>query len=278
VEESMGTLLAIKEYSQLAAVITRSTVWALGVLGHNALRGFGRFVRNVLPGGKEPQAVETSKQEWVIGYEPSGMGWVTIGFIATRWDDAPKVGLATTYFTMEASRVQAMGRERPSDGQLAFLLEQGLRANIQVDDLGQFSLSLGTFLGRDETFFKGLAKGKFGFLITFKFKEGKYRLRVSHIGPESAVLRTMNEIDNIRRDYGHAHIPEQLMYAFDFRPEDERITGKLGVKDGVASLEGWPITLAMDGWLGTSAVAPLPGRFPAPKRQVVRRYPASSLD
>jgi hypothetical protein len=274
----MGTRRAIKEYSQLASVIARSAVWALGVLGHNAFRGLGRLVRNVLRGPKKGEPAGMNKKEWVIGYEPSGTGCVTIGFIATRWDDAPKVGLATTYFTMAASRVQKMGQQDLRDGQLAFLLEQGLRANLQVDDLGQFSLSLGIFLGREETFAKGLAKGNSGFLITFKVKEGNFRLRVSHIGPESAVLRTINEIDNIRLDYGHTHIPEQLMHAFDFRPDDERITGKLEVNDGVATLEASPITLATDGWLGTSALAPLPGKFPAPRRPAVRRYPASVLD
>ena len=93
------------------------------------------------------------------------------------------------------------------------------------------------------------------------------------------MLRLMNEIDNMGLDYGHDHIPEQLMYAFDFCPEDELITGRVEVQDGVATMEGRStITLAKDGWLGTSALAPHPEMFPPPKRQIVRRYPASALD
>jgi hypothetical protein len=103
-------------------------------------------------------------------------------------------------------------------------------------------------------------------------------MTVPPAGSEEAVLRLMNDID-MGLDYGDDHIPEQLMYAFDFRPEDELITGRVEVQDGVASMEGRStITLAKDGWLGTSALAPHPEMFAPPKRQIVRRYPASVLD
>jgi hypothetical protein len=278
------TLRAIWDYARLAGVIARTTGWALGVLGRNALRGIGHGMRNALAGRKDGQAAETSKKNWVFAYEPSPSGCVTIGFIATRWDEAPKVGIATTTFSMKASQIQARGQvkldgELPREGMLASVLEQALRANLQVDDLGQFAAPLTAFLGRSELFSEGLAKGQSGFVVTFKMKGTEYRLRVSHRGPEDAVLRLMNEIDNIGPDYGHDYIPEELMYAFDFRPEDELITGRLEVQDGVATLEKRPVTLAKDGWLGPSTMAPHPEMFsPPPKRRTVRRLPASVLD
>ena len=269
------TLQAIKFYARFAGTITRTTGWAIGVVARNAVRGLGDRIS-----GRKDEEAERKAKEWVIGYEPAGPGRATIGFIATRWDEAPKVAIATTYFAMKVSRIEATreAMQTMSDGQLAFVLEQALRANLQVDDLGQFAAFLATFLGRDKILSEGLAEGHSGFVITLKMKGGKYRLRVSHVGPEHVVLRLMNEVDNMTFDYGHDHIPEQLMYAFDFRPEDERITGKLEVRDGVATLEGRSITLAKDGWLGTSELAPLPGSFPAPERQKVRRHPASVLD
>jgi hypothetical protein len=274
------TLQAIKVYTKLAGTVARTAVWAFSVSGRNALRGLGHGIRNTLSGRKDGQVGEPSRNKWVIGYEPAGGEWVTIGFIATRWDEAPKVGIATTYFALRLSRIQAREQgETLSEGQLAFMLEQALRANLQVDDLGQFAAILTDFLSRDKILSDGVVKGHSGFLITLKMGGGKYRLRVSHGGPEHAVLRLMNEIENMSFDYGHDHIPEQLMYAFDFRPEDELITGRVEVQDGVATMEGRStITLAKDGWLGTSALTPHPEMFPPPKRQRVSRYPASVLD
>ena len=274
-------LQAIRKYGQLAGTVARTTAWAFAVLGRNALRGLGHAIRNTLPGRKGGQVGETRRESWVIGYEPTRSGWVTIGFIATRWDEAPKVGIATSCFAMAVGEIQARGqgsRETLPDDDLAFLLEQALRADLQVNDLGQFAAYLTTFLGREEMFSKGLVENHSGFLITFKMKGDEYTLRVWYAGREAAVLRLMNEIDNISLDYGHDHIPAELMYAFNFRPEDEIITGKLEVQGGVATLERRSITLAKDGWLGTSELAPLPGRFLPPKRQRVTRYPASVLD
>ena len=282
------TLHAIKEYTLLAGTVARTTGWAFTVLGRNALRGLGHRMRNALTGRKDGQVGETRKKDWVFEYEPSASGCVTVAFIATRWDEAPKVGIATTAFSIEVSFLQTMGQikpkgELPREGLLASMLEKSLRANLQVDDLAQFAAFLFVFLGRDESFSEGLVKGHSGFLINFKMRGTDYKLRVSHRGPEYNVLRVMDAIDNIGLDYGHDHIPEKLMYAFDFRPEDELITGRLEVQDGVATLEKRPITLAKDGWLETPPVAPHPDKFSTPPekqivRKIVRRLPASVLE
>lgn len=161
--------------------------------------------------------------------------WMTVGLVASRWDKAPNVSVATWCGKIRTSDIEALSKKCPvSTPDLVTALAHAVDENLHINDPNMFAQILAAYLGRTQSFRGASLTGQDGIWMKLLTRGSKSMARPVMVTQASAITEYMEQVQ---------HRPEELaesekdLLVFSCHADDRKVIGKVAKKIEMTTLD-----------------------------------------
>lgn len=161
--------------------------------------------------------------------------WMTVGLVASRWDKAPNVSVATWCGKIRTSDIEALSKKCPvSTPDLVTALTHAVDENLHINDPNMFAQILSAYLGRTQSFRGASLTGQDGIWMKLLTRGSKSMARPVMVTQASVITEYMEQVQHRREKLTES---EKDLLVFSCHAEDKKVIGKVKKKIEMTALD-----------------------------------------